>query len=116
MIENYRTQKVWERFMQSDIVQRGLLRAGFVPMNFAPALVHADLAQTNVTVNWQAPIMGSYQVEYSSDLVTWFNSPTGNLTVTNSISSWTDTGPPATSSSPAATPNKFYRVLQLAPQ
>ncbi len=116
MIENYRTQKVWERFMQSDIVQRGLQRAGFVPMNFAPALVHADVAQTNVTVNWQAPTMGSYQVEYSSDLVTWFNSPTGDLTVTNSISSWTDTGPPATSSSPAATPNRFYRVLQLAPQ
>jgi hypothetical protein len=116
MIENYRTQRVWDRFMQNDIVQRGLQRAGFVPMKFAPALVHTDVTQTNVTVNWQAPAMGGYQVEYSSDLTTWFNSPTGDLTVTNSISSWTDTGPPATSSSPAATPNRFYRVLQLAPQ
>jgi hypothetical protein len=31
MIENYRTQRVWRRFMQSEIVQRGLQRAGFVP-------------------------------------------------------------------------------------
>jgi hypothetical protein len=116
MIENYRTQRVWHRFMQSDIVQRGLQRAGFFPMKFAPALVQADLVQTNVTVNWQAPVMGAYQIEYSSDLLTWFNSPTGDLSVTNSTATWTDNGPPATGSSPAATPNRFYRVLQLAPQ
>jgi hypothetical protein len=30
MIENYRSQRVWRRFMQNDIVQRGLQRAGFV--------------------------------------------------------------------------------------
>lgn len=30
MIENHRTQRVWRRFMQNDIVQRGLRRAGFV--------------------------------------------------------------------------------------
>ncbi|HZR20615.1 MAG TPA: glucoamylase family protein [Verrucomicrobiae bacterium] len=32
MIENYRTQRVWRRFMQNDVVQRGLQRAGFVPL------------------------------------------------------------------------------------
>ena len=31
MIENYRTQRVWRRFMQNEVVQRGLQRAGFVP-------------------------------------------------------------------------------------
>jgi len=34
MIENYRTQRVWRRFMENDIVKRGLQRAGFVPMEF----------------------------------------------------------------------------------
>ncbi|HVV72152.1 MAG TPA: glucoamylase family protein [Verrucomicrobiae bacterium] len=31
MIENYRTARVWRRFMQNPIVQRGLRRAGFNP-------------------------------------------------------------------------------------
>gem|GEM_PF-66203 len=29
MIENYRTQKVWNRFMQNPVIQTGLVRAGF---------------------------------------------------------------------------------------
>ena len=32
MIENYRTGKVWERFMKNPDVQRGLLAAGFAPV------------------------------------------------------------------------------------
>ena len=32
MIENYRTQRVWRRFMQNPIVQRGLSAAGFRPL------------------------------------------------------------------------------------
>jgi hypothetical protein len=32
MIENYRTQKVWNRFMQNPDVQRGLQAAGFLPV------------------------------------------------------------------------------------
>ena len=32
MIENYRTQKVWNRFMKNPDVQRGLQKAGFAPM------------------------------------------------------------------------------------
>jgi len=31
MIENYRTGRVWERFMQNVDIQRGLQRAGFIP-------------------------------------------------------------------------------------
>ncbi len=33
MIENYRTGKVWQRFMQNADVQRGLEKAGFVRVN-----------------------------------------------------------------------------------
>jgi hypothetical protein len=36
MIENYRTQRVWRRFMQNDVVRRGLRRAGFVPWPIVP--------------------------------------------------------------------------------
>jgi len=32
MIDNYRAQRVWRRFMQNEIVQRGLQRAGFVAL------------------------------------------------------------------------------------
>ena len=34
MIENYRNQRVWQLFMQNAEVQRGLQRAGFVPLPF----------------------------------------------------------------------------------
>ncbi len=32
MIENYRTQSVWNRFMKSPVIQLGLTRAGFLPV------------------------------------------------------------------------------------
>jgi hypothetical protein len=32
MIENYRTQSIWKRFMQNADIQRGLRAAGFVPV------------------------------------------------------------------------------------
>ncbi|HTL17422.1 MAG TPA: glucoamylase family protein, partial [Patescibacteria group bacterium] len=37
MIENYRTERVWRRFMKNEVIQRGLQRAGFVPVNFRMA-------------------------------------------------------------------------------
>lgn len=33
MIENYRTQKVWRRFMQNPEIQRGLQKAGFISLS-----------------------------------------------------------------------------------
>ncbi len=32
MVENYRTQSVWNRFMKSPVIQLGLERAGFMPV------------------------------------------------------------------------------------
>lgn len=37
MIENYRTQRVWHRFMENEVVQRGLQRAGFRPVELTTA-------------------------------------------------------------------------------
>jgi hypothetical protein len=35
MIENYRTGRIWHVFMQHAAIQRGLARAGFVPVTEA---------------------------------------------------------------------------------
>ena len=115
MIENYRTQRVWRRFMQNEVVQRGLQRAGFVPLDFAMAGLQLQASQSSVLLNWLAPTGGSYQVEYSPDLTTWFESPTGDLTVPGPTANWTDSGPPATTTPPFSVPNRFYRVFQFGP-
>ena len=113
MIENYRTQKVWQLFMQNAEVQRGLQRAGFVPLPFVPLNVQAAPAQSAIDVAWNASASRYYQVEYSPDLLAWVGSP-GFVQATNSGTfDWLDTGPPATVSAPAATPQRFYRVFQL---
>jgi hypothetical protein len=113
MIENYRTQRVWGRFMQNEVVQRGLQRAGFVPLDFVAAKIDLEPAQSSVVVSWDALAGEAYQVEYSPDLSTWFGSPTGELTSPGSSLSWTDAGPPATTSNPFTVNNRFYRVFQF---
>lgn len=51
MIENYRNQKVWLRFMQNVDIQRGLTRAGFTPVadvaEPAPPIAPPQLAQNS---------------------------------------------------------------------
>jgi hypothetical protein len=115
MIENYRTQRVWRRFMQNDVVQRGLQRAGFVPLRFAAASLQLQPAQNAVSLNWASPTGGVFQVEYSPDLSAWLDSPTGDVTVPGTNATWTDSGPPATAADPFSVGNRFYRVLKFGP-
>lgn len=115
MIENYRTQRVWRRFMQSVVVQRGLQRAGFVPLDFVALALRLEPAQNAVTLSWAAPAGGAYQVEYSPDLSAWFESPTGDFTVQGPRASWMDTGPPTTLASPFSISGRFYRVFRFGP-
>jgi hypothetical protein len=50
MIENYRTQSIWKRFMQNPDIQRGLQAAGFTPVT----RVEEDAAATPSNfVLWQ---------------------------------------------------------------
>jgi hypothetical protein len=113
MIENYRTQRVWHLFMQNAEIQRGLQRAGFVPLPFMATSLQAQPAQAGMNLSWTASAGRFYQVEYSPDLFTWAFSP-GFVQATNSGTfNWLDTGPPVTVSAPAATPLRFYRVFQL---
>jgi len=113
MIENYRTQRVWKFFMQSQVVQRGLQQAGFVPL---PVIATAWLslpAQNAFSLSWEATAGRTYQIEYSPDLETWFGSPTGQVTATGPTASWTDTGPPATASPPFSSTERFDRDFQF---
>jgi hypothetical protein len=115
MIENYRTQQPWHLFMQNPEVQRGLQRAGFVPLDSMPLSVVADSGQGTVNLSWLGGTGRTYQVEYSPDLFTWFGSPTGEVSGTGATTTWTDSGPPATSSAPFTAPERFYRVFQFGP-
>jgi len=114
MIENYRTQRVWQLFMQNAEIQRGLQQAGFVSLPFVGGLTaQAQPAQNTLTLTWAATAGTTYQVEYSPDLVTWFTVPGGEVTATNSTASWTDIGPPGTPALPFSDATRFYRVFQF---
>jgi len=113
MIETYRTQRVWGLFMKNPEVQRGLQRAGFVPLPSVPLGVQPVPAQGGMNLAWNASAGRYYQVEYSPQLLTWAASP-GFVQASNTGTfSWLDTGPPLTVSAPTATPQRFYRVFQF---
>jgi hypothetical protein len=116
MIENYRTQRVWKLFMRNPEVQRGLQRAGFVPLSSASPRLQLLPSQGEVDLSWDSVTGRTYQVEYSTNFQSWLSSQTGNLTASNSTSSWTDNGPPATESLPLGVLSRFYRVFQFGPQ
>ena len=113
MIENYRTQRVWKLFMKNPEAQRGLQRAGFVPLAFVAPVLGPFQSPGNFILTWDAIGGRTYQVEYSPDLNSWFMSPTGEIVASNNTASWTDTGPPATSVSPLAVSQRFYRIFQF---
>ncbi len=113
MIENYRTQRVWRLFMRNVEVQRGLQRAGFVPLAFMPPRLQIKPDQNSATLAWNSQAGRTYQVEYSPDLDTWLASPTGELVAASPTANWTDDGPPTTAALPFAVPQRFYRVFQF---
>jgi len=115
MIENYRTQRVWQLFMRNPEVQRGLQRAGFVALPFLSLNLQPVPALGAFDLWWNASASRSYQVEYSPQLLTWTASPGFVLATNTGVFNWLDTGPPATASPPAAAPQRFYRVFQLGP-
>jgi hypothetical protein len=112
MAENYRNQNIWRWFMQNSEIQRGLQQAGFVSLPFITLTAQIGPAQNNVTLTWPATPGRTYQVEYSTNLLNWFTVPTGEITATNTLASWTDIGPPGTSTAPLSDNERFYRAFQ----
>ncbi len=113
MIENYRRQSVWRVFMQNPEIQRGLQRAGFVPLASVTPSVQPFPLQNVVNLNWAAPTGGTFQVEYSPDLGAWFAPTSGPVMVPGPTATWTDSGPPGTYAFPFAVTQRFYRVFQF---
>jgi hypothetical protein len=65
MIENYRTQSIWARFMEEPIVQQGLQLAGFQPATGAPALWGGDGGSEVVLLpNFPNPFSGVTDIRY----------------------------------------------------
>ena len=112
MIENYRTQKVWRRFMRNQEMQRGLQKAGFVSLSFMSPILEPVSGQNALSLTWIALASRYYQVEYSPDLMTWFNSLTFEL-AHGPAATWTDSGPPNTAAPPFSVSQRYYRVFQL---
>ncbi len=113
MIENYRTQRVWRVFGRNPEVQRGLQRAGFIPLASIDPGLQPIPSQGVVNLFWSGPAGRMYQVEYSTDLASWFAARTGDLIASGPTISWTDSGPPGTASLPFQTRQRFYRISQL---
>jgi len=105
MIENYRTQRPWRLFMQNAEIQRGLAQAGFVSLPFMALNIQSLPAQNAFTMTWSASAGSTYQVEYSTDLLTWFAAPNGEVIATAFTASWTDNAP--------LDAQRFYRVFQF---
>ena len=115
MIENYRSQSVWNVFMRNADVQRGIARAGFISLPFVAVQIQALPTQKSVSLAWASTAGRIYQVEYTNDLGAWFAPSNGSVTAAGSAAGWSDTGPPGTGAAPFAVPQRFYRVFQLGP-
>ena len=114
MIENYRTQRPWQFFMRNEEVQRGLQRAGFMPLPFVALNILPQPAQNSFNLAWNTLAGHTYQVEYSPDLTRWFISPTGEIPGTGATVTWTDNGPPATTALPYSVGQRYYRAFPFS--
>jgi hypothetical protein len=114
MIENYRTQRPWQLFMENEEIQRGLQRAGFIPLPFVALNILPQPAQKSFDLTWNTLAGRTYQVEYSPDLNSWFISPTGEIPGTGSTVNWTDNGPPATTALPFSVGQRYYRAFPFS--
>ena len=115
MAENYRTKAVWNTFMRSPIIQRGLARAGFTPAPFLDPNLQIGPDPGTFKLSWSPTSDRAFQVEYSPNLTNWFLPLSGFFELTNGPIplSWTDRGPGDTMTYPALARERYYRVFQL---
>ena len=77
--------------------------------------VSAGVLGNVLTLSWPGAPGQRYVVQYSDNLRSWINSPTGafDATAAGQTLMWRDAGVPATESSPREVPVRFYRVLPI---
>ncbi len=115
MVENYRTQNVWRRFMGCPEIQRGLQAAGFTEFPLVATGIRHDPAAGAFTLRWDSSANRSYQIEYSPNLRDWFIPADGLVKATTSSASWTDQEALTAKASPDGIAKRFYRVFRLGP-
>ncbi len=64
MIENYRTQSIWSRFMQDPVVQTGLQRAGFGPATGVESIPGSSSSELALEQNTPNPFRGRTVIRY----------------------------------------------------
>ena len=64
MIENYRTQSVWSRFMKGPVIQLGLQRAGFMPVSGIAQLPSSAPARPALFQNFPNPFNPSTTIGF----------------------------------------------------
>lgn len=106
MIENYRTQRPWKLFSQNAEIQRGLRQAGFTSLPFIALNIQTAPAQGSFILSWAASAGTTYNVEYSTNLDSWFAAPNGEVIASGASANWTDNTPHDA--------QRFYRVFQFA--
>jgi hypothetical protein len=116
MVENYRTQNVWRRFMRCPEVQRGLAAAGFTEFPLVATGIRQVPEPGAFTLRWEAGSGRSYQVEHSPNLREWFIPPDGFVTASSGTASWTDQDPLPPTPPASGTTQRFYRVFRLGPR
>lgn len=70
------------------------------------------LADNDATIEFESQAGRSYQIQYSNDLVTWLDIAQ-IIVADGDLTSWRDSGAPATSSAPGVNRERFYRVLDV---
>ena len=73
-----------------------------------------NLKDRSILIKFSADLGNQYQIQYSTDLTNWMDSPT-LLTAGSRQLQWIDHGAPETFVHPSKASKRYYRVKQLAP-
>ncbi len=98
----------------SPVLSVKTLAASQVPHSNSGGIQPRIVTRPDRTILLEFPSIAGhwYRVSYSSDMVTWSDSPAPLQAGTNRMQ-WIDSGPPLTHAPPSAVPSRYYRVNKI---